>query len=48
MQGEVWLKSPRGINQQLLNNELICQSSETDDMKSNENAIEAESDRGCK
>ena len=39
MEGEVPLKSPCKINQQLVNNELciICQSSNTEDLKSTEN-----------
>ena len=39
MEGEVRLKSPFRINQQLVNNELciICQSSDTEDLKSTEN-----------
>ena len=39
MEGEVWLKSPFRINQQLVNIELclICQSSDTEDLKSTEN-----------
>ena len=36
MEGEVRLKSPCTINQQLVNKEkwIICQSSETEDLKS--------------
>ena len=39
MEGEVQFKSPFRINQQLVNNELciICQSSDTEDLKSTEN-----------
>ena len=39
MEGEVRFKSPFRINQQLVNNELciICQSSDTEDLKSTEN-----------
>ena len=39
MEEEVWLKSPCRINQQLVNNELciICQSSDTEDLKSTKN-----------
>ena len=39
MEGKVGLKSPCRINQQLVNNELclICQSSDTEDLKSTEN-----------
>ena len=39
MEEEVRLKSPCRINQQLVNNELciICQSSDTEDLKSTEN-----------
>ena len=39
MEGEVRFKSPFRINKQLVNNELciICQSSDTEDLKSTEN-----------
>ena len=39
MEGELRFKSPFRINQQLVNNELciICQSSDTEDLKSTEN-----------
>ena len=41
MEGGVWLKSPCRINQQLVNNELyhgiVCQSSDTEDLKSTQN-----------
>ena len=39
MEGDIRLKSPCGVNQQLVNNDLCikCQSSDTEDLKSTKN-----------